>query len=69
MDVLSRLLVDLQARSVLAEVDAEATERQRGGLEGAITILEILGKHGLMLRERDAADVWSASMTPSGGER
>lgn len=65
MDALSRLLVDLRAQQVLARVDPEATDRTRGALDGAVCVLEVLGRHGLTLSDCDAVGVWSAAMIGS----
>lgn len=62
MDTISRLLVALGAQSVLADADPEASDRQRGGLEGALCVLEVLARHGLTLSDQDADGVWVATM-------
>lgn len=59
---ISRLLVDLEAQSVIAGVDPAVSDVERGQLDGAVTILKVLARHGLTLTDDQSGDVWTASM-------
>jgi hypothetical protein len=66
-ETLPRLLVDLEALSVIAGVDPGVTDFNRGTLRGVVMTLELLAEHGLVLDETHADLLWCASMA-SGGQ-